>query len=69
MAAYLLLGRIEDFIASQTCADGPTVQWIVAARVRILQVGRPQIDSYIEHVHYQCAYGLEDHTGDLLHPH
>jgi hypothetical protein len=69
MAAYLLSGRIEDFIASQTCANGSTVEWIVATRVRILQVGRPQIDSYIKHVHYQCAYELEDHMGDLLQPH
>ena len=69
MAAYLHLDRIEDFIVGQTCADGSTVEWIVAARVRGVQVGRPQIDSYIEHVHYQCAFGPKVHTGDPQHPH
>ena len=63
MAAYLPLDRIEDFIAGQTCADGFTVEWIVVVRVRGVQVGRPQIDSYIEHVHYQCAFGPKDHMG------
>ena len=69
MVAYLVLDRIEDFIASQTCADGSTVEWIVAARVRGVQVGRPQIVSYIEHVHYQCTFGPKDHTEDPQHPH
>ena len=69
MTAYLPFDRIEDFIVGQTCADGSTVEWIVAARVRGVQVGRPQIDSYIEHLHYQCAFGPKDHTGDPQHPH
>ena len=69
MAAYLYLDRIKDFIAGQTCADGSTVNWIIAAMVRGVQVEKPQIDSYIEHVHYQCAFGPKDHTGDPQHPH
>ena len=68
IVAYLPLDRIEDFIAGQTYADGSIVELIVATRVHGVQVGRPQIDSYIEHVHYQCAFGSKDHTGDPQHP-
>ena len=69
MAAYLPFNRVEDFIVGQTGPDGSDVEWIVADRARGVQVGRPQIDSYIEHVHYECAFGPKDHTGDPQHPH
>ena len=61
MATYIPFSRIKDFIASQTCADGFAIDWIVAARIHEVQVGRPQIDFYIEHV-YECAFGPIDHT-------
>ena len=62
MATYVPFNRIKDFIASQTCADGFVVEWIVAARICGVQVGTPQIDFYIEHVYYECAFGPIDHT-------
>ena len=68
MAAYLPFNRVEDFMVGQTCPDGSVGEWIVADRARGVQVGRPQIDSYIEHVHYECAFGPQDHTGDPQHP-
>ncbi len=69
MAVYFPSNRVQDFIAGQTCADGSFVEWIVAARIRGVQVERPQIDSYIEHVYYECAFGPKDHTRDPQHPH
>ena len=69
LAAYLPFNRVQDFIAGQTCLDGSVVEWSVADRARGVQVGRPQIDSYIEHIHYECAFGPKDHTGDPQHPH
>ena len=62
MATYFLFNRVEDFKAGHTSADGSTIEWIVAAKVRGVQVERPQINSYIEHVYYKCAFGPKDHT-------
>ena len=28
---------------------------------------RPQIDTFISHTYYECAYGPEDHRHDLIH--
>ena len=62
MATYLPFNRIQDFIDGQTYTDGSSVEWIVAATIRGVQVERPQIHSYIEHVYYECAFRLNDHT-------
>ena len=39
--------KVKEFIASLICADGFAVKWIVATRIRGVQVERPQIDDYI----------------------
>ena len=69
MATYLSFNRVDDFIAGQTCADDSVVEWIVTARIRGLQVKKPQIDSYIDHIYYACAFGLKEHTWNPQHPH
>ena len=69
MATYLPSSRIEDFIDGQTCADDSIVEWIVVAKARGVQVGRPKINFYIEHVYYECAFGPKDHTRDPQYPH
>jgi len=69
MARYLPFYRVEDFIAGQTYVDGSVVERNVVAKARGVQVGRLQIDFYIEHVHYECAFGPKDHTGDPQHLH
>ena len=69
MATYIPFSKVQDFIDGQTCADGSSVEWIVDARIRGVQVERPQIHSYIEHVYYEYAFGPNDHTGDPQHPH
>ena len=62
MVICLPFNRIEYFIASQTCADEFAVEWIIAVRICGAQVERLQIDSYIEHVYCECAFGPKDHT-------
>ena len=70
MASYLFFNGVEDFIAGQKYADGSAIEWIVAARIRRVQVKISQIDSYIEHIiYYECAFGPKDHTWDPQHPH
>ena len=41
MASYIHFNKVEDFIVGQTCVDGSVVEWIVAARIRGVQVKRP----------------------------
>ena len=63
MASYLFFNGVEDFIAGQKYADDSAIEWIVAARIRRVQVKISQIDSYIEHIiYYECAFGPKDHT-------
>ena len=69
MTTYIPFNRVEDFIAGWTRANDSFVKWIVAARIRGIQVERPQIDFYMKYIYYECAFGLKDHIWDLQHPH
>ncbi|KAG0593276.1 hypothetical protein KC19_1G317700 [Ceratodon purpureus] len=69
MRAYIPFDRVGDFLRGQTCEGGIEVGWNVAERIQGIHVLRPQVDSYIEHVYYECPFGPKDLRGDPTHPH
>ena len=66
--AFILWERVSDFIEGQHLEEHERIQWnIERTIVGESSLRRPQIDSFISHTYYECAYGPEDHRHDLIH--
>jgi hypothetical protein len=66
--AYILYGRMEDFIQKQTCEDGMEVDWNIKNHEKGKKKRRLDITFFIEHIWYECAYCLKDYRDDPKHP-
>jgi hypothetical protein len=65
---FILWERVLDFIERQHLGEHGRVQWnIERTIVGETNLRRPQIDSFISHTYYECAYGPEDHRYDIIH--
>ena len=65
---FILWECVPDFIDGQGLEFEGKVRWnIVKAIVGEKHIQRLQIDYFITHTYYECAYGAEDYRFDHLH--
>ena len=65
---FILWKRISDFIERQHLRKHGRIEWnIERTIVDETNIRRPQINSFISHMYYECVYRPEDHRHDLIH--
>ena len=66
--AFILWECVSNFIERQHLGEHGRIQWnIERTIVGETNLRRPQIDSFISYMYYECAYGPEDHRHDPIH--
>jgi hypothetical protein len=68
MYACTLWEWVYEFIDGERCEEGGKVQWNIAKNmVGEFKIKQTQIDSYMTHTYYECAYGRKDYKNHPQH--